>query len=253
MRQCQAAQRPLQAVPWEHNVHSPLTSARPFLPCPDISGTSFRFSCTFELRTPFFSGRDRAGREKVSGDHRTDIPNNHLCRDWISGNPLAKAGAWKRLFRTCWPEEQEREKDRLFGPEDEDMTVERNSDKARKGELKFRHALFPLNSTDTALIAPRDPESGKVTHGPITYEVVNKESRCELLIDYLPKAITPEKAEHILKNLFLAARAIGKHEATIGGKSGIWGRIHLAACSVRTGPDLPRTITTCIPSLEPSR
>jgi len=262
MMQFQASEDPLNNIPWEKNEHSPLTPARPFLPCDSISGTSFRFYCTFELQTPFFSGRDRAGQEKAAGDHSTDIPNNHLCRDWISGNPLAKAGAWKRLFRTYWPENAASDLDRLFGPETEDLEAEKNPKKPCKAELKFHHALFPLNSTDPqhpALIAPREPETGKVAHGPITYEVVNKGSRCEVVIDYLPRTdgLPLEDAswlaEQVLKNVFLSARAAEKQGAAIGGKSGIWGRIHLITCSVQTGPDVPRTITSSIKSRESCR
>lgn len=109
-----------------------------------------------------------------------------------------------------------------------------------------------MDSTGTALIAPRDPKTGKVSPGPITYEVVKAGSRCELMIDYLPRAMqlkqSGEQAEHVLKNLFLAARAAEKQGAAIGGKSGLWGRIHLAVCTVRTGPDVPRTVTSCIKS-----
>jgi len=255
--QCQAAESPLRNIPWEKNEHSPLTDNLPFLLTPAISGTSFRFYCTFELQTPFFSGCDRAGEEKVSGDHSTKIPNNHLCRDWVSGNPLAKAGAWKRLFRTYWPENAESDLDRLFGPESEDLEAEKNPKKPWKAGLKFHHTVFPLNNTGTALIAPRDPETGKVAHGPITYEVVNKGSRCEVVIDYLPRDIDPKKsaelAEQVLKNVFLSARAAEKQGAAIGGKSGIWGRIRLIACSVQTGPDVPRTVTSCIKSRESFR
>jgi hypothetical protein len=260
MMQCQAAKSPLHNIPWEKNEHSPLTPAHPFFPCENISGSSFRFYCTFELQTHFFSGRDRAGQKKASGDHDTSIPNNHLCRDWISGSPLAKAGAWKRLFRTYWPENAGSDLDRLFGPETEELEAEKNPKKPFKAELKFHHAsFFPLSSTDTALIAPRDPESGKVAHGPITYEVVKKGSRCEVVIDYLPRidGLREEDAspmaEQVLKNVFLSARAAEKQGAAIGGKSGIWGRIRLTACSVQTGPDVPRTVTSCIKSRESFR
>ncbi|MCI5132788.1 MAG: hypothetical protein D3904_15040, partial [Candidatus Electrothrix sp. EH2] len=144
---------------------------------PEISGCSFRFFCTFTLQTCFYSGRDRAGEEKASGYHNTKKPNNYLCRDWVSGNPLAKAGAWKRLFRTYWPNKKTaaNDLDRLFGPESEDMEAEKK--KPRKAELKFHHAVFPLDSTGTALIAPRDEKTGKVSPGPITYEVVNPKRR----------------------------------------------------------------------------
>ncbi|MCI5124871.1 MAG: hypothetical protein D3925_10440, partial [Candidatus Electrothrix sp. AR5] len=110
-----------------------------------------------------------------------------------------------------------------------------------------------------ALIAPRDPETGKVAHGPITYEVVNKGSRCEVVIDYLPRIDglpyenASRLAEQVLKNVFLSARAAEKRGAAIGGKSGIWGRIHLTACSVQTGPAVPRTVTSCIKSRESFR
>ncbi len=239
---------------WQKNQHSPLTTEPSFLPCTSISGTSFRFICTFELQTCFFSGRDRAGREKQAGNEHDHTPNNHLCRDWISGKPLVKAGAWKRLFRTYWPEAAG-ETDHLFGPETEDLEAEKDPKKPYKAELKFHHAFFPLDSTDTALIAPRDPKSGQVAHGPITYEVVEQGSRCQVVIDYLPRDIigpgTGEQAEQVLKNLFLAARTAEKQGASIGGKSGIWGRICLTACSAQTGPAVPRTVTACINSPEP--
>lgn len=225
---------------------------------PEISGCSFRFFCTFTLQTCFFSGRDRAGDEKKAKPkdehqqqkHKEDEDkeekkkfNNYLCRDWISGNPLAKAGAWKRLFRSCWPKENANEKEllnQLFGPEDEEAEK-----KPGKAELKFHHAFFPLNSTEKALIAPRNPKTGKVDPGPITYEVVKAESCCEVVIDYLPRRdFNAVEAERVLWNLLRAALAIKTQGAAIGGKSGIWGRIHLTSCSVERGPDVRRSEAT---------
>jgi hypothetical protein len=210
------------------------------LPDQEISGCSFRFFCTFTLQTCYFSGRDRAGKEKEADNKKDETPNNHLCRDWVFGHPLAKAGAWKRLFRSCWPNQDAEELKRLFGPED----IKEEKD-ARKAELKFHHAFFPLNSVGKALIAPRDPKTGKVNHGPITYEVVNSGSRCDVVIDYLPRRdFNAVEAERVLFNLVRAALAMKTQSAAIGGKSGIWGRIHLTACSVERGPDVRRSNAT---------
>lgn len=220
------------------------------LPKPEISGCSFRFFCIFTLQTCFFSGRDRAGAEKKVKDkdeehhqqkqkQEDEEFNNHLCRDWISGHPLAKAGAWKRLFRSCWPNQNVEELNRFFGPEDAETEK-----KLSKAELKFHHAFFPLNCTGKALIAPRNSKTGKVSPGPITYEVVNADSRCEVVIDYLPREATPEQAEKVLKNLCFAVFAFKKKGAAIGGKSGIWGRIHATHCWVEAGPQVPRNKNT---------
>uniref|UniRef100_UPI0040572714 hypothetical protein n=1 Tax=Candidatus Electrothrix sp. TaxID=2170559 RepID=UPI0040572714 len=238
---------------WQPDYAS-LPEKLPSLPEPEISGTSFRFFCTFTLQTNYFSGRDRAGAEKEAGNEHDHTPNNHLCRDWISGHPLAKAGAWKRLFRTYWPnqDDDEHAKDRLFGPEPEDPKAEKDF---RKAELQFHHAFFPLNSTGTALIAPREAKSGKVAHGPITYEVVNPTRKnpvndkeepvyCKVVIDYLPRDMNPEQAEKVLRNLCFAVFAFKKQGAAIGGKSGIWGRIHATHCWVEPGPLVPRNKKT---------
>jgi hypothetical protein len=212
------------------------------LPEPEISGCSFRFFCTFTLQTCFFSGRDRAGAEKEAGNDKDTTLNNHLCRDWVFGHPLAKAGAWKRLFRSCWPKENAKDIDRLFGPEPKDAKEE---EKLSKAELKFHHAFFPLNSTSKALIAPKNAESGTVKHGPITYEVVKKGSCCEVVIDYLPRRdFNAVEAERVLWNLLRAILAVRTEGAAIGGKSGIWGRIHLTACSVERGPQVRRSNAT---------
>lgn len=217
---------------------------------PEISGCSFRFFCIFTLQTCFFSGRDRAGDEKKAKekdahhqqkhekeeDEEKKKFNNYLCRDWISGHPLAKSGAWKRLFRSCWPKENEKDKkllNQLFGPED----AEKDPSKA---ELKFHHAFFRLNSTGKALIAPRDPKSGTVNHGPITYEVVKAGSCCEVVIDYLPREVNPAQAEMVLRHLCFTAFAFNKQGVAIGGKSGIWGRIRVMNCWVNAGPEVPR-------------
>lgn len=214
----------------------------PSLPDPEISGCSFRFFCIFTLQTCFFSGRDRAGAEKEAGNEHDHTLNNHLCRDWVSGHPLAKAGAWKRLFRSCWPKDNAKDIERLFGPEPKHPNEE---EKLSKAELKFHHAVFPLNSTGKALIAPRDAKSGTVNHGPITYEVVKEGSRCEVMIDYLPRRdFNAVEAERVLFNLVRAALSMKTEGAAIGGKSGIWGRIHLTACSVERGPDVRRSNAT---------
>lgn len=115
MTQFQAAARNNKHL-WQPD-YAKLPQQVPDLPAPEISGTSFRFFCTFTLQTCYFSGRDLAGAEKEAGNDKDPTPNNHLCRDWISGNPLAKAGAWKRLFRSCWPNQDTEERNRLFGPE----------------------------------------------------------------------------------------------------------------------------------------
>ena len=247
-----AAQKDKDNHLWQPNYAS-LPHKLPSLPEPEISGCSFRFFCIFTLQACFFSGRDRAGEEKKSkpknehhqqkhekeDDAEKKKFNNYLCRDWISGHPLAKAGAWKRLFRSCWPDQDAAELKRLFGPEDAE--TEKNLSKA---ELKFHHAVFPLNSTGKALIAPRDEKTGKVSPGPITYEVVNADSRCEVVIDYVPRDVNPEQAEKVLRNLCFAVFAFKKQGAAIGGKSGIWGRIHATHCWVEAGPQVPRNKNT---------
>ena len=113
-----------------------------------------------------------------------------------------------------------------------------------------------MNSTGKALIAPRDSKTGKVFPGPITYEVVNPKRKnpendkdepvyCEVMIDYLPRRnFNAVEAERVLFNLVLAALAVKTKGAAIGGKSGIWGRIHLTACSVERGPDVRRSKAT---------
>jgi hypothetical protein len=132
--------------------------------------------------------------------------------------------------------------DRFFGPEPKNAKEE---EKLSKAELKFHHAVFPLNSTGKALIAPRDAKTGKVSPGPITYEVVKAGSCCEVMIDYLPRCnFNAVEAERVLFNLVRAALAVKTEGAAIGGKSGIWGRIHLTACSVERGPDVRRSKAT---------
>ena len=245
---------------WQPDYAS-LPDKLPRLPEPEISGCSFRFFCTFTLQTCFFSGRDRAGAEKKAKEEKNEHHqqkqkqedeefNNHLCRDWVSGHPLAKAGAWKRLFRSCWPKENAKNIDRLFGPEPKDAKEEEKLSKAKeekepgKAELKFHHAFFPLHSTGTALIAPRDPKSGTVNHGPITYEVVKKERCCEVVIDYLPREVNPAQAEKVLRDLCFTAFAFNKQGVAIGGKSSIWGRIRVMNCWVNAGSEVPRNQNT---------
>ncbi|MCI5222901.1 MAG: hypothetical protein D3924_09570 [Candidatus Electrothrix sp. AR4] len=211
---------------------------------PKPSGTSFRFYCTFTLQSPFFSGRDRAGKEKQAGNEHDPTLNNHLCRDWISGSPLAKAGAWKRLFRTCWPKTAADldPLDRLFGPESEDLETKKK--KPGKAELKFHHAVFSPDSTGKALIAPRNSKTGKVSPGPITYEVVNPKRKnpetdkdepvcCTVVIDYLPRDLNADEAGKVLVSLHQAAEEA--NNKSIGGKSGIWGRIRLTSYSINPG------------------
>ncbi len=212
----------------------PLT---PFLPA--CSGGSFRLLLNYELISRFYSGRDRAGREKKSGETNQSVPNNHLCRDWISGIPIARAGGWKRLFRRLWPDKDTETV--LFGPADPEETAD--EDDICKGELKFHHALFPLADVGTALIAPRNETTGAIgSTGPITYEVLEKGGCCCLVVDYLPRVPDPGTAALILDKLIDTAKWVD--EDAIGGKSSIWGRIKLVSCRIAAGPDLSITPDT---------
>jgi len=197
------------------------------------SGTSFRLELSFELTSRFFSGRDRAGREKKSGEKSDTTPNNHICRDWIAGIPIAKAGGWKRLFRRLWPNKET--EILLFGPSDPD-TSDQEPEK-RKGEFKFHHALFPEDEVSTYLIAPRNERTGTIGEtGPVTYEVLQPGGSCRLIIEYLPRKHNPEQAAQVLADLLYTARKV--QEDAIGGKSSIWGRIKLKSYQLSAGPDI---------------
>lgn len=197
------------------------------------SGTSFRLAFVLKLTSRFYSGRDRAGREKKSGNKDKSTPNNHLCRDWISGIPFAKAGGWKRLFRRLWPDAET--ETMLFGPSDPAEST--GEPEVCKGELKFHHALFPDAGVATSLIGPRNEKTGTIGEtGPITYEVLQPGGCCRLVIDYLPREHDPERAALVLEDLIRTAEKV--HEDAIGGKSSIWGRIKLKKCYLSAGPDL---------------
>ena len=203
----------------------------PLIPFPiSYSGSSFRLQLVFKLTTPFYSGRDRAGREKTRGDNNDPTVNNHLCRDWLSGIPIAKAGGWKRLFRRLWPDEDT--ETQLFGPAD----MEEGDDGACRGELKFHHSLFPGADVTSYLIAPRNEEKG-IVEKPVTYEILKPGGRCRLVIDYLPRKNDKDITAMVLENLVITAREKISEDA-IGGKSTVWGRIRLVRCQVQAGPDI---------------
>jgi hypothetical protein len=208
-----------------------------------LSGCSCRVVFTFILNSRFYSGRDRAGKEKKAGE-TGGVQNNRLCREWISGFPIAKAGGWKRLFRKIWSEggTDADELKRLFGVLEEDELEDQQKTRGQgscKGELKFRHAVFAgVTSGATYLIVPRNQQTGKVEKNIIEYEVVPAAKSSQLAVDYLPKKPDPSAAGTILVHLLQAA--LNSSQEVIGGKNAVnFGRIRLAKVEVAAGPDFP--------------
>ncbi|RLB71312.1 MAG: hypothetical protein DRH04_01995 [Deltaproteobacteria bacterium] len=208
-----------------------------------LSGCSCRVDFTFTLDSRFYSGRDRAGKEKKPGETNS-VQNNRLCREWISGFPLAKASGWKRLFRKIWSDNgnDAAELERLFGVSEEEELEDQQKTKGQgscKGELKFRHALFAdVTSGETYLIAPRDQQSGRVDRNIIEYEVVPVAKSCRLVVDYLPKNPDASAAVTIIVRLLQAAAR--STQEVIGGKNSVnFGLVRLFRAEVVAGPGFP--------------
>lgn len=213
-----------------------------------LSGTSFRLVCTFAFESDYYSGRDRAGMEKEKkeeGQRQSraygEPPMNPICRDWVSGFPLAKAGTWKRLFRRWYPNTQTVEA--LFGADTDRERAEdgrRDDGGLNKGLLKFRHAIvhtMPNDRTGRYTITPRKPAQG-VAAGPIDYEVVGPRARCTLVIDYLPADCDADDARNNCVDLLQAA--VEAKAGAIGAKTagGCFGKIRLREATVIAGTGL---------------
>lgn len=242
------------ALPWETNQESlylqdklPAATELPgWKAVPEPSGTSFRALLGYRFVTFFYSSRDRSGKEKPIGVRDDTTFMNPICRDWISGFPLVKASGWKRLFRIYYPELSMT--DALFGAAlDKECADDHRIDTGaanHQGALKFHHARvhgtgdqFRTRQTGRYIITPRKTKQG-VADKPIDYEVVNRQTACWLVIDYMPRKNDPVAGKRICRDLLIAAAKIG--EGGLGAKtaSGSFGQVKLFEIDLLPGPDL---------------
>lgn len=204
------------------------------------SGCSFKLILHYKFVTYYFSGRDRAGREKEKDNKWDKTPMNHICRDWISGFPLVKAGGWKRLFRRVYPNQEMVEE--LFGAkleeaeEVEDLR-EPNRDEPNKGALKFHHSIIEEMQVGRYKITPRKEASGSADV-LIVFEAVAPGTYCGFVVDYIPHEVDFDRSKTVCLDLLSAA--VNAEDDAIGGKtsSGTFGKVQLIEALIWAGTEL---------------
>lgn len=207
------------------------------LPLTGLPGPAFQLKICYQLDTPYYSGRDRAGCEKSKNSDKSSCHHNRLCRDWVTGQPMIKGSAWKHLFYRKFTGDNDL-KQLLFGAKGEDGSAVRQP--GGKGRLKFSRSFFSGSPgcMTTMLINPRVPDTGKGSH-PITYEAVKAATRTTLTISYYPPTAGQQPTMAILANLLgMVMRTEGEN---IGAKqSAGWGGLRLVNICLTAGGELEK-------------
>ncbi len=139
---------------------------------------------SFTLKKPYISKGE--GEFNLINPDDTNITNNPIVRDKLTGLPMVRSTSWKGHLRFAAEKVkkdayEEKIINRLFGPAGEDGEL-------NKGRLRFFPTFFEKNAAKEDVITPlsrenRTPVKGK---SPIKLEVIPKETKGELHILYFP-------------------------------------------------------------------